>query len=126
MLIELAWEAQIAQLLAKKVIILAKYLNFADIFLKELSTKLLKCLDINKHWIDLKPDKQPVYNSIYSLRLLEQKILKTYIEINQAKDFISLFKLITEVSVLFIQKLDSSFYLYIDYQGQNNLIIKKQ
>lgn len=46
-------EAQIALLVAKKVNVSAKYLNYADIFLKEVAAELLKRLGINEHAIDL-------------------------------------------------------------------------
>lgn len=51
-----AWEAQIALLLAKKVIILDKYWDFANIFLKKLAAKLLERFGINKYAIELKLD----------------------------------------------------------------------
>lgn len=57
MLIHLACEAQIALLVAEKVTIPAKYLDFADVFSKKSVAKLPKCSDINEHSIDLKPDK---------------------------------------------------------------------
>lgn len=58
MSIYLTWKAQIALLGAEKVTILAKYLNFIDIFSKKSATKLSKRFIINKYLINLEPDKQ--------------------------------------------------------------------
>ena len=53
MIIYLAQESQIALLLAKKVNVLAKYANFANVFLKKLGKVLLKQIGINEHAIKL-------------------------------------------------------------------------
>ena len=45
----------------KKVIVIAKYLDFANIFLKKLAAKLPKYLNINKYAINIKIDKQLSY-----------------------------------------------------------------
>ena len=47
MTIHLAGKAQIALLLAKKVTVLAKYLDFADVFLKESAEVLPEYTGIN-------------------------------------------------------------------------------
>lgn len=86
--------------------------------------KLLEHSDINKHSIDLEPDKQLLYGSISSSELVKLQILNIYIKINLAKGFIWLLKSSARALIFFIQKLDGSFYLYEDYQGLNNLIIK--
>lgn len=110
--------------MAKKVTILAKYLNYANIFPKEVVVKLPKHLDINEYIIDLEPNKQLPYESIYNLGLVELKTFKTYIETNLANSFIRLFKSSARALILFVQKLDGSFHLYVDYQSLNNLTIK--
>ena len=51
MTIHLAWEAQIALLLAKKVTVLAEYIDFVDIFSKALAKVLSERTDINEHVI---------------------------------------------------------------------------
>lgn len=56
-LIHLACETQIALPVVKKVIILAEYLNFKDIFSKKPVAELLKRFDINKYSINLKLSK---------------------------------------------------------------------
>ena len=52
---------------------------------------------------------------IYSLGLVELKILKTYIKINLINSFIRPSKSPAKASILFNKKLDRSFYFYIDY-----------
>ena len=53
MMIYLAQKAQIALLLAKKVTLLAKYLDFANILLKKSAKVLLKQTGINEYAIKL-------------------------------------------------------------------------
>lgn len=114
MLIQLAQEAQIAWLIAKKDNIQFEYLNFVDIFLKQSATKLFKHFDINKYLINLGPDKQLYYDPIYSLELVKLETLKTYIKTNLANGFIWPSKSPAKASILFIKKPNSSFCLYID------------
>ena len=56
-LIHLALKTQIVLSLTKKMTILVKYLDFVDIFLKKLTTKLPKYLSINKYTSKLKKSK---------------------------------------------------------------------
>ena len=74
--------------LAKKVAILAKYLDFAYIFLKKSANIFPEQIGVNKHSIKLEKDKQLPYWLVYSLKPVEFKTLKTYIEINLANGFI--------------------------------------
>ena len=76
MIIHPAQEAQIASLLVKKIIVPAKYSDFADIFSKELAEVLLECTGINKNTIKLEDSNQPPYGPIYSLGPVELKTLK--------------------------------------------------
>lgn len=50
--------AQIALIIIKKITILTKYLNFINIFSKKIVMKPFKHFNINKHLMDLKPDKK--------------------------------------------------------------------
>lgn len=72
----------------QKVVITTEYLDYDNIFLKKLAIELPKCSDINKHLIKLELDKLLLYKLIYSLDFIEIKIIKTYIKINLANDFI--------------------------------------
>ena len=126
MLIYLAREAQIALLIAKEVIVPAKYSDFADIFSNELAKMLPERTGINKHVIKLKGDKQPTYGPIYSLGPVELKTLKTYIETNLANGFIQPLKSPASAPILFVCKLNGSLWLCVNYQGLNNLTIKNR
>ena len=79
--------------------------------------KLSENFKINEHAIKLKKGKQLLFRPIYSLRPVELEILKTYIEINLANNFIWFSKSFTKVSILFNQKLNKNFRFYINYQG---------
>lgn len=83
-----AYKAQIVLLVAKNVIIPAKYLDYLNILSKKSAIELPNHFKINKYLIDVESDKQPFYGSIYSLKLIELKILKTYIKINLVNGFI--------------------------------------
>ena len=71
MTIYLARKAQMALLLAKKVTIPAKYLDYADIFLEKSANVLPEQTRVNEHIIKLEKGKQLSYGPIYSLRPVE-------------------------------------------------------
>lgn len=77
MTIHLAQKTQIASLITKDVVILAESLNYADVFLKKLASELPERYKVSKHLINLEPGKQPLYEPIWSLELVELEILKT-------------------------------------------------
>ena len=79
---------------------------------------------INKHAIELKKAKQPPFGPIYSLNPVKLEILKTYIKINLANNFIYFSISPAKAFILFDKKQDGSFYLYVNYWGYNNIIIK--
>ena len=124
MTIYLACKAQIALLIAEKITILAKYADFANVFLKKLAKVLLERTSINKYAIKLVDSKQSLYGPIYSLGQVEHKTLITYIKTNLANGFIQSFKSPAGAPIIFIRKPDGSLHLYIDYQGLNNFTIK--
>ena len=126
MTIHSARQAYLALLLAKKVSVLAKYVDFADMFSEKLANVLPERTGVNKHVMEFEKGKQPLYGSIYSLGLVELKSLKTYIETNLANGFIRSSKLPAGAPILFIRKTNGSFYLCINYQELNNLIIKNR
>ena len=88
MIIHQARKAQLALLLAKKVTVLAKYSDFANMFLEKSTNIFSEQTQVNEHVIELEKGKQPSYRPIYSLGLVELKTLKTYIETNLANSFI--------------------------------------
>ena len=101
-----------------------KYVDFADIFFLDLVSKLPKHTRINNYAIKLVNGQLQPYGPIYSLKLIELKTLKAYIEINLANGFIRPSKLPIDASMFFEQKSDSFFRLCINYKGFNNLTIK--
>ena len=109
--------AQVKALLFNKVStkVLAKYFNYNNVFSIENVVKLLENTGINEHVIKLEKDKQLLFGSIYSLKLVELETLKTYIKINLTNNFIWLFKSSTRALILFNRKLDKSLYLCINY-----------
>lgn len=56
--IHLTQKVQIALSMAEKVTILKRYLDYANIFLKESTVELPKCFDINKYLINLELGQQ--------------------------------------------------------------------
>ena len=108
-------KAQMALLLAKKVTILAKYLDFVDVFLEESLNILSEQTGVNEHIIRLKKGKESPYGPIYNLRPVELKTFKTYIKTKLANGFIRALKLPTSPSILLICKPNGIFCLYINY-----------
>ena len=113
-------------LLAKKVTISANYIDFADVFSEESANVLLELIGVNKHAINLGKDKQPPYKFINSLSPVKLETFKTYIKTNLANNFILALKLPVSTPILLVHKPNSSFCLYINYQGLNNITIKNQ
>lgn len=71
--------------------------------------ELFKYININNYFIILINYKQLFYSPIYSLKMIELKILKIYIKINITNSFIKLFKLLANILILFIYKKKNSF-----------------
>lgn len=84
------------------MVVLLKYLNYANIFSEASNAELSKHIGINNYPINLIDDKEPPYNPIFSLRLVELKTLKTYIETNLANGFIQPLQLPANTLILFI------------------------
>lgn len=82
MSIFLAWKTQIDFSLAKKVRVSKAYTDFLDIISKKSVIALSNYLDINKHAIAPKSNKQLPYKLIYNLGWVELETFKTCIEAN--------------------------------------------
>ena len=117
---------QIASLLIKKVKILDKYLDFANIFSKKKSVVLPEYTKLHEYTINLEDSKYPPYRPIYSLGPVELETLKTYIETYLKTGFIQPFKSPTSAFILFDNKPDNSFRLCVGYRGLKNLTIKNR
>ena len=122
--IYLARKAQIALLLGKKVTVSAKYSDFTNVFSEKLENVFSKHIKVSKYAIELEKGKQPLNLPIYSLKVVEFKIFKTYMETNLANGFIGASKLLTNTLILFIRKLDGNLCLYVNCQKFNNPTIK--
>ena len=111
-----AKKVQITLLLVEKVTIpAAKYPDFTNVFAEKSANILLEQTKLDKHTIELKQGKEPLYRPIYSLKSVEFKIFKTYIEINLPNGFIKISKSLASALIPFVQKLNNSSYLYINY-----------
>ena len=119
---------QIAGLIAKKAFtkVPIKYLDFVDIFSLDLASELFEHTWIKNHAIELINGQQPSYGPIYYLGPVELETLKAYIETNPANRFIRLSKSPASTFILFDQKSNGLFWLYVDYQELNNLMIKNR
>ena len=115
--VHLSRRAHIAVLVANEAStsISTQFSDFLNVVSPELALESFEHTGINIHTIALIDDCQPTYKSIYSLGLVELKILKTYIKTNLANGFIRLSKSPEEAFILFDKKLDENFQLCIDY-----------
>lgn len=86
--------------------------------------ELPQYIRIKNYLIDFIDRKQLLYILIYGLRSIKLKTLKTYIKTNLTNSFIHLLKFLVDISILFIKKLNNSFYLCSNYYNLNNLTIK--
>ena len=124
--IYLAKKAKMVLLFAKEVTISAKYLDFVNVFLKDLANIFPEQTKVNEHAIKLKKSKKALYRPIYSLGPVELKTFKIYIKTNLANGFIKASKSPASTPILFLCKPNGSFYLCVDYSGLNNLTIKNK
>ena len=97
---------QISGLIVKKapIKIFDKYVDFTNVFSLDLAFKLSKHPSINNHTIKLGDSQQPLYGSIYGLRLIELELLKAYLKINLTNGFIRPFKSLAGAPILFNRK----------------------
>lgn len=95
--------------------ILLEYIEYSDVFSHDLIIKLSENTDINKYAIELIERKQPSYDSIDSLGLVELGMLKFYIETRLKTGFIELSKSLSIAFILLNKKPNKSLRLCIDY-----------
>ena len=120
MTIDSARKIQILLFITKKSTVPAKYLDFDDVFLKKLAEMLPKRAGIKKHAIKLEDSKQPPYGPIYSLGSVKLETLKTYIIKNLNNSFFWPLKFLACALFLFVQNLDNSLHLCVNYCRLNN------
>lgn len=125
-IIQPALKVQIILLLNKKINVIVKYLQFINIFSKKLLIKLPKYSNIYEYFFDMEKSKWLPCKLIYSITLIKFQIFKTQIEANLTNKLIQLFKSLTKSSILSLEKLYTSIYLYVNFQSENNLTIQNQ
>lgn len=103
-----------------------EYRDYADVFSPYLAIELSENTSINQYTIELIEGKQPPYGSIYSLGQVKLEMLKAYIKTYLKTGFIWLSKSPVDAPILFDEKPNGSFCLYVNYQGLNNLTIKNR
>lgn len=110
----------------EEIIISIKYLDFANVFSSNSVAELPEHTGINNCFINLIKGQQLPYGPIYSLELVKLKTLKTYIKINFTNSFIRLLKSPANALILFVHMKNGSFWLCVNYQRLNNLIIRNR
>ena len=103
-----------------------EYFDYSVIFSAKNAVELPENTGMNEHAITLENAKQQPFGPIYSLRLVELKILNTYIKTNLANGFIRFFKFFAGVPIFFDRMPEWSLCLCMDYQDFNNRTIKNQ
>lgn len=89
-------------ILAIKIKILIKYLNFSEVFLEKIALVLLKIIKLKQYVIKLQERQQLFYKPIYSFGLVKLKTLKTYTKYNLANKFIGLLKLPVSAFIFYV------------------------
>lgn len=106
--------------------VFSKYADFLDVFLKNLVAKFQKYIKINNYTINLAKSQHSSYELIYNLDQIELKTLKIYIKTNIFNNFIMVYKSPIGISILFVNKFNSSLLFYVNYEGLNSRTIKNQ
>lgn len=81
----------------------AEYTNYSNAFSTKNIIKLAKHTKINNYAIKLENNKQSLFHSIYSLGLVELKILKTDIKTNLVNSFIWFSKSLIKAPIILIK-----------------------
>lgn len=89
-------------LIAKKIEILVKYLDFQEVFSEKKALVLPEITNLNQHAIKLQKSQWLSYGLIYSLGPVRLKTLKTYIKTSLANGFICLLKSLAYALIFFI------------------------
>ena len=94
---------------------MTKYSNYSDVFSVKNIAELPENTGINEYAIKLGDGKQPFFELIYSLGLVELETLKIYIKTNLANGFIWPSKSLVGALILFSRKPDRSLCFCVDY-----------
>ena len=121
-----AKKTPLALLITEKVTVIAKNLDFTDVFLEKSANVLLEQTKANKHTIELEKGKQLPYELIYNLGPVELETLKTFIKTNPTNGFIQALNSPAGALIQFVCKFNNSFCFCVNYLGLNNLTIKNR
>jgi hypothetical protein len=102
----------------------SEYLEFSDVFFENEARQLPKH-EPHDHAIETK-ENPSMSDPIYNLSLIELKVLKSYIEDNLTKDFITPSVFSSSAPILFIKKKDDELRLCVDYRDLNVVTIKNK
>ena len=108
----------------KKMKILFKYQNYADVFNEINANKLFKHR-FHNYIIETK-NKIFSFEFIYNLFIIELKILKKYSNDNLKREFIVFFSSLTETLIMFIKKKNDDLRLCINDKDLNVIIEKNR
>jgi hypothetical protein len=102
----------------------SEYLKFSDVFFENEVRQLSKH---ESHDYAIKTKKNSsISDFIHNLSLIELKVLKSYIEDNLIKDFITFSVSSSSALILFIKKKNDELRLCVDYKDLNVVIIKNK
>src|SRR5262245_32566469 len=101
----------------------AAYCEFMDVFSKH-KVDTLPPHQLYDCTIELLPDKQPPFSSIYNLTQVELQQLHKYIDENLSKGFIEHSTTPAGAPILFVHKKDGSLCMCVDYCGLNMITVK--
>ena len=105
--------------------LLEKYSNFADVFDKDKTDRLLKHSQHDLA-IEIEEKKQPSFRPVYNKSLTKLGVLCDYVNVMLAKRFIWLSKSLSETLVFFVPKKNKELCLCINFQGLNAIIKKNK
>ena len=102
-----------------------EYYNLIDTFLFQNIT-ILSFYYLFDYKIKLFPNQIPLYHRLYTYSLYKLLIICKYLDKHLEKSFIKANKSFITASILLTYKPKGDIYIYIDYKGLNNIIIKNR
>jgi hypothetical protein len=102
-----------------------EYHEFTKLFSNIKAKKLLSYYSYN-HTILLESKTTLLFSSIYLISLVELEVLRKYYENKLYIDFLYYSQSSYSALILFIKKLDSILYFYIDYRDLNKITTKNR
>lgn len=97
--------------------------DFADVFSKDAAGILPEHHSL-EHKIELQPDAQPPWSSVYALSEKELEVLREYLTSAQEKGWIRPSTSPAGAAVMFVPKKGGGLRLCVDYRGLNQVTVK--